>query len=971
MAKVFIGNTGYKMTLGNTKVKRGYLGNTLVYSGDIEVVYHVDEAESIMYTETVEEGYTCLSPSSFNPDGLKPGYKFLGWRSDRIPSSQVYTELIAGDENLDLYAVYYKDITVNFYNASLLADTKYYKIYYNNSNFLYPRTNEDDLVMNPVAGYENSVGWTDVKNSDIQKWNNGSVIEEIKSDMNLYSVYSKNVTIYIVNGSNDGPIKSTIASTRYRQYNETEVYTDNPSVTITHNNVSNWSNFGWNITLDSKNKVFEDGLLRITELYDNKTIYALYSQPVTCRVINGSNNGSITTNINETRYRQYNSSYTDIHPVINISHGTVSGFSSDGWNITVSDYTSKYPDGNLTLNNTFDGKSIMALYKQSVFVTVYNGNANLTKATGNKVNLTRKRQYNSSGYTDLNPTTNLTHANISGWSNYGWNIQKNSTTRSFNDGTFTVTSAYDGKNIYALYSMSCTVSIYNGVTITQVYIPNKTTVTKTAFIQFNESQVARNGETFNLSHASISGWSSAGWNMNTSSSTATMSDGNIAMDYTYNGKSIYALYQQSVTIYLVNAPGGNINRSTVSGTRFRIFYSAYYDFNPTTTLAHGTYSGFTSNGWMLNVATTTTSIQDGIFTITSSYDGKTLYASYKKVLSVTWYNTPGAANGTNMASIAVKENKYMYRTASWNGSSGVWANTYPSFSRAVASYSNWQVLGWTTSTSWVTSPTYQSNTSFTISSDITLYGCYYKPVRLTALCEGSLKYSEGTCYYNRGNGYAPSIKEVALPIPSRGTYGDRDFIGWSTSATSTNIVYSPAQALISLSDSLAIYGVWKLHNWQIINNPSGNVYECGLDFKDRFEIRNIATIDFARFDYINIKCSADIAWGEWASATWSYTYLFPGTIPYDYRGKGNPYDQPAGTKELRAINWWNSGGVRTDRGPCANNVTATINNINLYNSGASSQYSESAAISVGFMGAMLKGKVIVYELWAHGREITW
>ena len=962
MAKVFIGATGYKMTLGNTKIKRGYLGNVLVYSGDIEVIYHIDiDPQEIIYTENVEEGNSCLSPKSFNPAGLKPGYTFLGWRSDDTPSPNVYTELIAGSDNIDLYAVYYKDYTINYYNASAIPTSKQYRSYYNNNNYLYPSTESGDLLMKDLIGYENSVGWTDIKDYYVQKYNNNSSIPEIKSDMNLYSIYSKNVTIYIVNGSNDGPIKSTLANTRYRQYNDEGSTTENPKVNIAHNNVYNWDNYGWNITLNSKDKTIDDGVLEISEIYDNNTVYALYSQPVSCRVVNGSNDGPVTTNINETRYRQYNTSYSDIHPVININHGSVSDFSSDGWNLIVGDYTSKYSDGNITLNSDFDDKSIMALYKKSVYVTVYNGNSSLTKSAGSRITLTRKRQYNTSSYTDLNPSTNLTHANVSGWSNYGWNITKNSLSRSFNDGTFTVTSAYDGKSIYALYTKNCTVFVYNGANVSPSYTPNKTTVTKTVIGQFNDSQMIRGGEAFNLSHAGLSGWASAGWSMSAPSTSVTFNDGNVEMKYEYDGKNIYALYNQTATIYLVNGTGGNITRTSVSGTRYREFYSVYQDFHPTTTLAHGTYSGYQSNGWKNEV---TNNISDGNFTITSAYDGKTLYASYKKLITVTWFNTPGAANGTNMSSVATTSSSYLITTPVWTGSSGIWFTTNPTFTQTVVPYSNWTVLGWTTSNTWVSSATYSSGEVISTDKNLTLYGCYFKPVRLTTTVKGSVSWQEGTCYYNRGNGFTASIKSLDFRLPTVSGESGTDFIGWSTSSTSTNVTYPASQVIITITDNLALYNVWKYHNMTAINNPEGNDYWCGSGLFDRFVVENVYTVDLNKYDYFNIKCRTKIYPGEWASATWSWIRLFPGTTPVDYRNtnpKGDPNDQPE-SKMLRGVNWWaSSGKIESDIGLTAYDTTVEITNNTLRGS----------KISVAFLGAMSNGYVKVFTLWLHGKNYVW
>ena len=69
MAKIYVGNTGYKLNLGSNKIKRGYIGNILVYSGDVGITYHVDDSAGLQYNEIVEEGYSCLSPKSFNPVG--------------------------------------------------------------------------------------------------------------------------------------------------------------------------------------------------------------------------------------------------------------------------------------------------------------------------------------------------------------------------------------------------------------------------------------------------------------------------------------------------------------------------------------------------------------------------------------------------------------------------------------------------------------------------------------------------------------------------------------------------------------------------------------------------------------------------------------------------------------------------------------------------------------------------------------
>ena len=108
MAKIFIGNKGYKLNLGNTKIKRGYIGDKIFYTGAVKVYYHIDE--NVVYVESIEQGQSCLDPQSFNPRGLKSGYTFHGWREDTTASETVLENKTAGEVDIHLYAVYKKEI---------------------------------------------------------------------------------------------------------------------------------------------------------------------------------------------------------------------------------------------------------------------------------------------------------------------------------------------------------------------------------------------------------------------------------------------------------------------------------------------------------------------------------------------------------------------------------------------------------------------------------------------------------------------------------------------------------------------------------------------------------------------------------------------------------------------------------------------------------------------------------------------
>ena len=379
MGKLFIGNTGYKMTVGNTKIKRAYLGNTLIYSDDVTVVYHLDDSIPLTYTEYVDEGADCLTPKSFNPVGVKPEYTFLGWRLDDQPVNEVLSTCTAtGSTEIHLYAVFYNTYTVNFYNASTTKITKTYMMYYNNGNRVHPKISAEDMTLKAVSSFKNALGWTDVLNSFTQKYANGVSIE-IKSNLDLYSIYTQNSTLYIYNGSESGSIKSVFTATRNRQYNSSAVYTVNPSITLKHNDIAGWNNEGWTTVKDSTVSTINDGLLNITEAYDGKSLYALYSKQVEMYIINGENRypdmpvGAKST-ITAMRYRQMIADKVNvIDPTIILEHNEVrserNSYVYNGWNLGDDNQTPVAQDGDFKFSSEYDGKTLYALYISGIMVT--------------------------------------------------------------------------------------------------------------------------------------------------------------------------------------------------------------------------------------------------------------------------------------------------------------------------------------------------------------------------------------------------------------------------------------------------------------------------------------------------------------------------------------------------------------------------------------------------------------------------
>lgn len=95
---VISNNKKTKVYVGSKKVKKVFAGDNRVYSAGNICTYHVD---GLTYREEVDEGESCLSPTSFIPE--KSGYTFIGW-SLESSGGDVLSDFIMGDTPVTLYA---------------------------------------------------------------------------------------------------------------------------------------------------------------------------------------------------------------------------------------------------------------------------------------------------------------------------------------------------------------------------------------------------------------------------------------------------------------------------------------------------------------------------------------------------------------------------------------------------------------------------------------------------------------------------------------------------------------------------------------------------------------------------------------------------------------------------------------------------------------------------------------------------
>jgi uncharacterized repeat protein (TIGR02543 family) len=156
-----------------------------------------------------------------------------------------------------------------------------------------------------------------------------------------------------------------------------------------------------------------------------------------------------------------------------------------------------------------------------------------------------------------------------------------------------------------------------------------------------------------------------------------------------------------------------------------------------------------------------------------------LYAVFERAITVTYYNLSTAASSVT---------NYEY----YNNSN---LSNPPEFRLIQNNYSGWTARGWTTSSSGGSSAiTYQNDTTFTRTSNITLYGCYQKTVTVTYNANsgtGTTANSTGTAYHHSTSGATNAT--IALRA-----------CGYSK----TNYIFA---------------------NWRL-NNPNGTAYAAGSNY---------------------------------------------------------------------------------------------------------------------------------------------
>lgn len=196
-------------------------------------------------------------------------------------------------------------------------------------------------------------------------------------------------------------------------------------------------------------------------------------------------------------------------------------------------------------------------------------------------------------------------------------------------------------------------------------------------------------------------------------------------------------------------------------------------------------SGWTFVGWRSNATATS-----DVYTNLVMGDAPiTLYAVFRQMVTVTYYNNSTTASSTL---------KYRYYN------NGNVAN--PSFTLTQASRSGWTARGWSTSTAGNGSISYNNGATFTKDSNITLYGMYYQTITVTYYNGSSTaSTTSGTRYYNSGSG---NIANPSFTLTQSALSG-WTARGWSTSTAGNGGISYNNGAAFTRDSNITLYGMYQ------------------------------------------------------------------------------------------------------------------------------------------------------------------
>lgn len=289
-----------------------------------------------------------------------------------------------------------------------------------------------------------------------------------------------------------------------------------------------------------------------------------------------------------------------------------------------------------------------------------------------------------------------------------------------------------------------------------------------------------------------SGWTFVGWRQDTTASSEVLTE--LAMDS--EPLTLYAVFKKAVTLSWYTG-----SLSAVSGTSTE--YSIYNNGNtvhPTFRFSSVAMEGYTFRGWVTEAKANATIAYEANKSYVLS-GNTTVYATWQKTITVTYYNNNTAASSTAGTLYIL------------SGGSAV----APAFTLTQSAKSGWTARGWSTGTAGNGAIAYSSGSTFSRSANITLYGMYQQTITLSYsgnnATSGSVAAQTGIRYYNSNGNYVnPAFTLAANGFAKTGC----TFTKWALgSAGGTQYA---AGAVVTLSANTTMYAVWHVAAQTVVSN---------------------------------------------------------------------------------------------------------------------------------------------------------
>ena len=173
-----------------------------------------DNSVSVTYNYTANGGsrttkaYDTLEAgekADLTPVAVKADYEFIGWNTDKNAQTALTEYTVT--KNTTLYAIYKRDITVNFYSGeNTLQDTV--------SRTLFNSESETVITAPaPAALYGwTAVGWRDNKHALENEYQSGEIT--VFDNMDFYAIYVRDITVSET--TTEGESISTVSFSQYR-----------------------------------------------------------------------------------------------------------------------------------------------------------------------------------------------------------------------------------------------------------------------------------------------------------------------------------------------------------------------------------------------------------------------------------------------------------------------------------------------------------------------------------------------------------------------------------------------------------------------------------------------------------------------------------------------------------------------------------------------------------------------------------